>query len=170
MVAVLRRFSLVEGISTLVLFLVAMPLKYVLGYPMAVTYVGWVHGVLFVGLWLLFLLVVGMRKIPVLLALLGMIAGMWAVKHDSLAAITNFIVQPLAFLSGTFYSVDRLPAPFDTVASINPIFMAIDGFRYAMIGISDRSVLVSAIVLLVLNAVLSVLCYHLLARGWRLKS
>ena len=47
MVAVLRRFSLVEGISTLVLFLVAMPLKYVLGYPMAVTYVGWVHGVLF---------------------------------------------------------------------------------------------------------------------------
>ena len=77
MVAVLRRFSLVEGISTLVLFLVAMPLKYVLGYPMAVTYVGWVHGVLFVGLWLLFLLVAGMRKIPVLLALLGMIAAIF---------------------------------------------------------------------------------------------
>ncbi len=77
MVAVLRRFSIVEGISTLVLFLVAMPLKYFLGYPMAVTYVGWVHGVLFVGLWLLFLLVAGMRKIPLLLALLGMIAAIF---------------------------------------------------------------------------------------------
>ena len=56
-------FSTVEGISTLVLFLIAMPLKYVVGYPMAVTYVGWVHGVLFVGLWLMFLTVAGMRKI-----------------------------------------------------------------------------------------------------------
>ena len=104
------------------------------------------------------------------MALLGMIAGMWAIKHDSLAAITNFIVQPLAFLSGTFYSVDRLPAPFDMIASINPVFMAIDGFRYAMIGISDRPYVTSMIILLLLNAIVSVLCYHLLARGWRLKS
>ncbi|MEE2660115.1 MAG: DUF3817 domain-containing protein [Planctomycetota bacterium] len=77
MVSVLRRFSLVEGISTLVLFLIAMPLKYVLGYPMVVTYVGWVHGVLFVGLWLMFLTVAGMRKIPFLLALLGMFAAIF---------------------------------------------------------------------------------------------
>ncbi len=66
------------------------------------------------------------------------------------------------FLSGTFYSVDRLPAPFDLIASVNPVFMAIDGFRYAMIGISDRPFVTSMIVLLVLNGVLSVLCYHLL--------
>lgn len=77
MVSLLRRFSLVEGISTLVLFLIAMPLKYVLGYPMAVTYVGWVHGVLFVGLWLMFLLVAGWRKIPFLLALVGMLAAIF---------------------------------------------------------------------------------------------
>ena len=77
MVSVLRRFSLVEGISTLVLFLIAMPLKYVVGYPMAVTYVGWVHGVLFVGLWLMFLTAAGMRKIPFLLALLGMFAAIF---------------------------------------------------------------------------------------------
>ena len=77
MVSFLRRFSLVEGISTLVLFLIAMPLKYVLGYPMAVTYVGWVHGVLFVGLWLMFLLVAGLRKIPFLLALVGMLAAIF---------------------------------------------------------------------------------------------
>lgn len=77
MVSFLRRFSLVEGISTLVLFLIAMPLKYVLGYPMAVTYVGWVHGVLFVGLWLMFLLVAGWRKIPFLLALVGMLAAIF---------------------------------------------------------------------------------------------
>ena len=77
MVSLLRRFSLVEGISTLVLFLIAMPLKYALGYPMAVTYVGWVHGVLFVGLWLMFLLVAGWRKIPFLLALVGMLAAIF---------------------------------------------------------------------------------------------
>ena len=77
MVFVLRRFSLVEGISTLVLFLVAMPLKYVFGYPLAVTYVGWVHGVLFVGLWLMFVLVAAMRKIPLLLAMLGMFAAIF---------------------------------------------------------------------------------------------
>ena len=76
MVAVLRRFSLVEGISTLVLFLVAMPLKYVLGYPMAVTYVGWVHGG---SSWALVVVFVGCRnaKIPVLLALLGMFAAIF---------------------------------------------------------------------------------------------
>ena len=75
MISFLRRFSTVEGISTLVLFLVAMPLKYKFGYPMAVTYVGWVHGVLFAGLWLMFLLAVVMRKLPVRLALRGMIAA-----------------------------------------------------------------------------------------------
>ena len=77
MVSLLRRLSLVEGVSTLVLFFIAMPLKYALGYPMAVTYVGWVHGALFVGLWLMFLLVAGGRKIPFLLALLGMLASIF---------------------------------------------------------------------------------------------
>ena len=75
MISNLRRFSLVEGTSTLVLFFIAMPLKYFLSYPLAVTYVGWVHGVLFVGLWLMFLLAAVMRKLPVPLALLGMIAA-----------------------------------------------------------------------------------------------
>ena len=70
MVAVLRRFSLVEGISTLVLFLVAMPLKYVLGYPMAVTYVGWVRRALCRAL-VVVLLVAGMRKIPLFACLVG---------------------------------------------------------------------------------------------------
>ena len=64
----------------------------------------------------------------------GIIAGIWANKFDELAAITNFVVQPLTFLSGTFYSVDRLPAPFDMIASLNPVFYTIDGFRYGMIG------------------------------------
>lgn len=77
MISFLRRFSMVEGVSTLVLFFIAMPLKYVLGYPMAVTYIGWVHGFLFVGLWLTFILVAGLRKIPAALALLGMIAAIF---------------------------------------------------------------------------------------------
>ena len=68
----------------------------------------------------------------------GILAGIWAQKFDELAAVTNFVIQPLTFLSGTFYSVDRLPAPFDMIASFNPVFYTIDGFRYGMIGIADR--------------------------------
>ena len=77
MISFLRRFSMVEGVSTLLLFFIAMPLKYAMGYPMAVTYVGWVHGFLFVGLWLTFILVAGLRKIPVVLALIGMVAAIF---------------------------------------------------------------------------------------------
>ena len=88
----------------------------------------------------------------------GILAGIWATKFDSLAAITNFVIQPMTFLSGTFYSIDRLPAPFDEIAGYNPVFYAIDGFRYGMIGIADRPVLVSVGGLLVADLLLGLLC------------
>ena len=104
------------------------------------------------------------------MALVGIIAGVWATKFDSLAAVTNFLIQPLAFLSGTFYSIHRLPAPFDWIASINPIFMVIDGFRFGMVGLADQPVIKGLIVLFLVNIVLFGICYRILKTGYRLKS
>ena len=104
------------------------------------------------------------------LALAGILAGVWANKFDEMAAITNFLIQPLAFLSGTFYSVERLPAPFDTIATLNPFFYAIDGFRFGLIGIADRPITVGLVCLVVVNGVLGWLCYRVLKSGYRLKS
>ena len=105
-----------------------------------------------------------------LMALTGIMAGIRANKFDEMAAITNFVIQPLAFLSGTFYSVNRLPTPFDTIATLNPVFYVIDGFRYGMIGVADRSIVIGLIGLTVLNFVLGYVCYRVLCSGWRLKS
>ena len=104
------------------------------------------------------------------MAMAGLIAGIWARKFDHLSAITNFMVQPLAFLSGTFYSIDRLPAPFDTIAGLNPFFMIIDGFRYGMTGLVEGHLLTSVLVTLTINFCLAVLCYRILCSGFRLKS
>jgi ABC-2 type transport system permease protein len=104
------------------------------------------------------------------LALAGILAGIKANKFDEMAAITNFVIQPLAFLSGTFYSVNRLPAPFDTIATLNPVFYMIDGFRYGMIGVSDRPVIYGLIGLALMNLLLGYICYRVLRSGWRLKS
>jgi ABC-2 type transport system permease protein len=105
-----------------------------------------------------------------LMALAGILAGIRANKFDEMAAITNFVIQPLAFLSGTFYSVNRLPAPFDTIATLNPVFYVIDGFRYGMIGVADRSIVIGLIGLTALNLALGYVCYRVLCSGWRLKS
>jgi len=104
------------------------------------------------------------------LAFAGILAGIWANKFDEMAMITNFVIQPLAFLSGTFYSVERLPAPFDTIATLNPFFYAIDGFRYGLIGIGDRPIMTGVVCLVVVNGVLGWLCYRVLKSGYRLKS
>jgi ABC-2 type transport system permease protein len=104
------------------------------------------------------------------LSFAGILAGIWANKFDDLAAITNFVIQPLTFLSGTFYSVDRLPAPFDVIASLNPVFYAIDGFRYGMIGVADRPLMTGFYCLVAVNVVLAILCYKALRSGYRLKS
>ena len=98
------------------------------------------------------------------------LAGLWAEKFDHLAAVTNFVVMPLTFLSGTFYLVDRLPEPFRTFTHFNPIFYLIDGFRYGFIGVADGSVLIGVAMTAVLMVVLSVWCWWLLKTGYRLKT
>ena len=105
-----------------------------------------------------------------MMAMIGVIAGLWAEKFDHLAVITNFIIMPLAFLSGTFYSVEILPEPFYTISHVNPVFFIIDGFRYGFIGAGDSNLLIGALVCLVINAGLLIACLALLRSGWRLKS
>jgi len=100
----------------------------------------------------------------------GILAGIWSNKFDEMAAITNFVIQPLAFLSGTFYSVNRLPPPFDVIATYNPVFYVIDGFRFGMIGIADRPISIGLIGLAIVNVILGLLCYRALYTGYRLKS
>jgi len=104
------------------------------------------------------------------LSLLGVLTSIWAQKFDHAAAVTNFVVAPLSLLSGTFYSVDRLAPAFRAFSHANPFFYIISGFRYGFLGTADSPVLIGSIVVFCVDAALFVLCYQLLARGWRLKS
>ena len=105
-----------------------------------------------------------------MLAQLGMIGGIWSEKFDHIAAFTNFVVTPLTFLSGTFYSVDRLPPTFWWLAHFNPFFYMIDGFRYGFIGQSDGTLAIGVAVMLGINAALGVLLLRMLSTGYKLKA
>jgi len=105
----------------------------------------------------------------ILLALLGILTGIWADKFDHAAAITNFIIQPLTLLSGTFYAIDKVSPAMRVISHANPFFYVIDGFRYGFLGVADGLALQGAVVLLVLNVGLWALCYGLLKSGWRLR-
>ena len=101
---------------------------------------------------------------------LGTIVGIWADKWDQQQGITNFIVLPLTFLSGTFYSISRLPDFWQNFAKFNPFFYNIDGFRYAFIGQSDSSLVVGSIALIIINSLLIIFCYLMFRSGYKLKS
>jgi len=101
---------------------------------------------------------------------IGLIGGVWADKFDHLAAVTNFIVVPLTFLSGTFYSTEVLPEPFKTISHYNPVFFLIDGFRYGFIGTHDAPLVSGAIVSGVLALALCWACWAMLKSGYRLRS
>ena len=105
-----------------------------------------------------------------MLALIGLIGGIWADKFDHIAAVTNFVVTPLAFLSGTFYSIDRLPEIGQTIAHFNPFFYMIDGFRAGFIGHSDTSPLLGIAVMTAVNIALWSLCTWMFKTGYKLKS
>lgn len=105
-----------------------------------------------------------------IMALCGLIAGIWADKFDNLATITNFVIQPLVFLSGTFYSIERLPSPFDTLVLYNPVYHMIDGFRGSLIGGSGISVVTSLSLLLMVFFTLGCVCWRILASGYKLKA
>ena len=106
----------------------------------------------------------------IMLALLGILTGIWADKFDHAAAVTNFVVQPLTLLSGTFYAVDRLSPIMATISAFNPFFYVIDGFRSGFIGVSNGSVWTGALVLLLVNLLLWWVTYRVLKSGWRLRA
>ena len=101
---------------------------------------------------------------------MGTMVGIWADKWDQQQGITNFIVLPLTFLSGTFYSISRLPEFWQNFALFNPFFYNIDGFRYAFIGQSDSQLFIGGIILIILNFSLFFLCYLMFEKGYKLKS
>lgn len=105
-----------------------------------------------------------------MLSLLGMVGGIWADKFDHMAAVTNFVITPLSFLSGTFYSIDRLPETFHAVALANPFFYMIDGFRYGFIGHADGPLVTGGLVVAAVNAALAGVTYWMFRSGYKLKA
>ena len=104
-----------------------------------------------------------------LLSTLGVVGGIWSEKFDHIAAVTNFVVTPLTFLSGTFYSVERLPENWLFMAHLNPFFYMIDGFRAGFIGHADGDIMIGLVVGVVTNAALLALAIRMLQTGYRLR-
>ncbi len=101
---------------------------------------------------------------------LGLIAGLWADKFDQMAAFQNFIIMPLTFLSGVFYSVHSLPGVWLTVSHLNPFFYMIDGFRHGFFGTGDVSPVLSLAVVSCAFAVVAAIALRLLATGYKIRS
>lgn len=106
----------------------------------------------------------------IMLSLIGVLAGVLSDRFDQMNAITNFIVTPLSFLSGTFYSIQILPPALQNVTHYNPIFYLIDGLRYGVLGVSDRPPVTGALFCTALSALLGLWAWRWFARGYRLKS
>lgn len=111
----------------------------------------------------------------VMLALLGLLASIWAEKFDHNAAVTNFVIAPLSLLSGTFYVIDNLAPAFQAISRANPFFYVISGFRFGFLGQSDigdtnQAVLHSALGLGAFNLVLAYVVYRVLRSGWKIRS
>ena len=105
-----------------------------------------------------------------ILGALGIIIGLWAEKFDHMASATNFIITPLSFLSGTFYTIDRLPEVLRNISEFNPFFYMIDGFRYGFLGASDGSVEFGFYYLIILSCLTWFLAFYLFKKGYKIKS
>ncbi len=106
----------------------------------------------------------------VMLSLLGVLTGIWAHKFDHSAAMTNFVVVPLSLLSGTFYSIERLPGIWKTVSLYNPFFYLIDGVRFGFIGRMDGDIALGVVVTLGINIFLWIAVHMVFKKGYRLKA
>ena len=121
-------------------------------------------GVAFIGWTLVFALLT-----TLVLGAMGFLAGLWSTKYDHLAAFQNFVILPLTFLSGVFYSVHALPEIWQTLTWLNPFFYMVDGFRFGMLGTSDVSPWIDFAVTFSFALVLTVVCVGLLKRGWKVR-
>ncbi len=168
-------------ISGNIVFLLLSPLTYLeifLAYILASVVRGFLVGIgvylaawlffeipSFRPLWALLFAVTG----SALLSALGVIAGIWADKFDQLAAFQNFIILPLTFLSGVFYSIHSLPAVWEFLSYLNPFFYLIDGFRYGFFGVSDIPPYLSLLVVTACFTALSMLTIAMLRSGYKLR-
>ena len=116
-------------------------------------------------LWIVCFAVLG----AAMLGALGLIAGLWAEKFDQMAAFQNFVIMPMTFLSGVFYSIRSLPAFWQDVSHLNPFFYMIDGFRYGFFGISDVSPWLSLGIVASALLVVSAIAVHLLRIGYKIR-
>ena len=105
-----------------------------------------------------------------ILGALGFITGLWAEKFDHTATITNFIITPLSFLSGVFYSIERLPNFFQSISKINPFFYIIDICRFGFLGTSDGSIGIGLVYLTILSIIVWLISYYLYKIGYKIKS
>jgi ABC-2 type transport system permease protein len=126
----------------------------------------WFTNMSFVAPW--WILVFGVLG-AALMGTLGLIAGLWAEKFDQLAAFQNFVIMPMTFLSGVFYSIHSLPAFWQGVSHLNPFFYMIDGFRYGFFGVSDVSPWLSLSVVGGALAIVGALAVHLLRIGYKIR-
>jgi ABC-2 type transport system permease protein len=117
-------------------------------------------------LWILVFAVMGAG----MLASLGLIAGLWAEKFDQMAAFQNFVIMPMTFLSGVFYSIHSLPGFWQQVSHLNPFFYMIDGFRYGFFGVSDVSPWISFSIVASALVVVSAIALHLLRIGYKIRN
>jgi len=104
------------------------------------------------------------------LSSIGIIIGLWAEKFDHMASATNFIIVPLSFLSGTFYSIDKLPTILKNISEFNPFFYIIDGFRYGFLGTADGSINFGLFYLIMLSVITWLAAYILFKKGYKIKS
>ena len=105
-----------------------------------------------------------------LLSLLGILCGIWAKKFDHMASITNFVILPLTFLSGTFYTIDRLPDIWKFLAIWNPFFYIIDGFRYGFLGQGESNLIIGCAIMLLSNLFFIIITIYVFKKGYGLRS
>ncbi|MBM3579991.1 MAG: multidrug ABC transporter permease [Alphaproteobacteria bacterium] len=117
-----------------------------------------------------FVLIIYLTFSCMFLGLLGVLCGIFSETFDQMSAMTSYVITPLTFLSGTFYSTNALPEFWQKVSHANPFFYMIDGLRYAITGQSDGDLLTGIIYILMLNAALATVLFKLLAKGYRIKN
>lgn len=101
---------------------------------------------------------------------IGILSGMWAQRFDDMATISNFIILPLTFLSGVFYSVRQLPVFWQTINQFNPFFYLIDGFRYGFLGTGDSDPTKAAFVVCIVTLLVVLICWQAWRKGWKMKA
>ncbi len=163
-------FLLLSPISALEFFIAFVAASVVRGFFVGVGI--YIVGVLFYGVtvhsWPLLLAFLVLSS--ALMGAMGLIAGLWADKYDHLAGFQNFVIMPLTFLSGVFYSIHSLPEFWQGVSQLNPFLYMVDGFRYAFYGKADMNVMFSLVFVAAFFVVLSLITLNLLKKGYKIRA